>query len=186
MNNELKKVTFTRCLTVLSLGCLLMPALSRADTLTCQQIGPHEILIVEPSLVPGAPEPTNEVSACLLPTGFTPPTQNTFFDMMEPNPPDPLLPVSDYFDITSLGLVTLTSDPLELGLPTRPAIATPVQEVGPDNRNGAFITVGGVTYDVMSDMPRRARVPEGSPILLVLTGAAILGVSNYWNRNRAA
>ena len=178
--------TFTRRLLVLLLGCLLMPALSRSDTLICKKIGLHTLLITEPGLVPGAPEPTNEVNACTLPTGFTPPAQDTFFDLMDPNPADPLLPVSDYFDITSLGLVTLTSDPLEIGLPTRPLIATPVPEVGSENLNGALITVGGVTYDVMSDMPGRAAVPEPSPMLLLLTGIAVSGGSNYRNRNRAA
>jgi hypothetical protein len=183
VNNEMRKVSprVARRLGVLLLGCLLIPALAWADTLTCKQVGPHTVLITE-KLVPGV---DNEVTACMLPAGLTPPAADTFFDLTEPNPADPLLPVSDYFDITTLGLVTLTSDPLEIGLPARP-LATSVPEVGTERKNGAIITVGGVTYDVMSDMPGRAAVPEPSPMLLIFTGVVLLGVSNYCNRNRSA
>src|SRR5438094_614508 len=105
---------------LLLLGCLLIPALTRADTITCTQIGPTTIGITEPVLVLGTPEPLSEVTACVLPDGFTAPALGAFFDLMEPNPANPLLPVSDYFDITALGVVTLTSDPLEIGLVSRP------------------------------------------------------------------
>ena len=115
---------------LLLFGCLLLPPLIRADMVTCTQIGPNTIQITEPGLVPGTPEPVNEVNACVLPAGFTAPALGAFFDLMEPNPADPLLPVSDYFDITNLGIVTLTSDPLDIGLPSRPLIATEVPEVG--------------------------------------------------------
>jgi hypothetical protein len=105
-----------------------------------------------------------------------------FFDLVDLNPANPLLPVSDYFDITALGVVTLTSDPLEIGLVSRPLIATSVPEVGSEGSNGATITVAGVTYVVNSDSPGGSAVPEPLSMLLVLTGVAVLGVSKYRNR----
>ena len=166
---------------LLLLGCLLIPTVTRAETL-CTQIGPNTIQITEPGLVPGTPEPLNEINVCVLPAGFTAPTLAAFFDLTEPNPADPLLPVSDYFDITNLGVVTLTSDPLDIGLLRRPLIAEPVLEVGSNGSDGATIVVAGVTYVIISDSPGGAAIPEPSSMLLVLTGVALLGVSKYRNR----
>jgi len=170
---------------LLLLGCLLIPVSTRADPVTCTQTGPDTIQIAEPGLVPGMPEPLTEVNACVLPAGFATPAVDASFDLTEPNPSDPLLPVSDYFDVTALGLVTFTSDPLDLGLPSR-LIATPVPEVGSEGSNGATIVVAGVTYNLISDSPGvGASVPEPSSVLLMLTGAALVGVSKYFkNRKR--
>ena len=181
----LRKVSTTLAISpgrLLLLGCLLIPSLTRADTITCTQIGPTTIQITEQPLVLGTPEPLNEVNACVLPTGFAAPLLGAFFDLVEPNPANPLLPVSDYFDITSAGLVTLTSDPLELGLARRLLIATAVPEVGPEGSNGATITVAGVTYVVISDGPGGSVVAEPSSMLLALIGVAMLGISKYRNR----
>jgi hypothetical protein len=166
---------------LLLLGCLLIPTVTRAETL-CTQIGPNTIQITEPGLVPGTPEPLNEINVCVLPAGFAAPALGAFFDLTDPNPADPLLPVSDYFDITNLGVVTLTSDLLDIGLPRRPLIATEIAEVvGSNGSDGATIVVAGVTYVVISDSPGGAAVPEPSSMLLVLTGVALLGVWKYRN-----
>lgn len=165
--------------------CLLILPLLRADMLTCQQIGPNAIQITEPGVVPGTLEPVNEVNPCLLPADIAPPTSGMFVDTMESKPSNVQLPVSDYFDITNLGLVTLTSDALEVGLPSRPLITTEFPEVGPEGSNGATITVGGVTYVVISDSSGLSGVPEPATYWLVLTGIALLGVSKYWARWRS-
>src|SRR5260370_19635539 len=107
-----------------------------------------------------------------------PPRASTFlishsrWFLVDLNPANPLVPVSDYCDITALGVVTLTSDPLEIGLVSRPLIATSVPEVGSEGSNGATITVAGVTYVVNSDSPGGSAVPEPLSMLLVLTGIA--------------
>src|SRR5579859_22557 len=160
-------------------GCLFIPALIWADPLTCTQTGPDTILITEPGLVSGTGEPLTEINACVLPAGVPAPALDALFDLTEPNASNPLLPISDYFDITSLGVVTLTSDVMEIGLPSRPLIATAVPEVGSEGSNGATIVVAGVTYDIISDAPGGAAVPEPSSILLMLTGVAVLGVMEY-------
>ena len=169
---------------LLLLVCLLVPTLTRADSVTCTQIGPNTIQIAEPGLVPGTPEPLTEVNACVLPAGFAAPALGALFDLTEPNASDPLLPVSDYFDITILGVVTLTSDPLDIGLPSRSLIATSVPEVGSEGSNGATIVVSGVTYDIISDSSGGAAVPEPSSMLLLLTGGALLGVSKYFKSRK--
>ena len=179
------RLTLARTPGLLLLGCLLIPGLTRADSVICTQTGPNTIQIAEPGLVPGLPEPLTEVNACMLPAGFATPTVDASFDLTEPNPSNLLLPVSDYFDVTALGLVTFTSDPLDIGLPSR-LIATTVPEVGSEGSNGATIVVAGVTYNLISDSPGGGgTVPEPSSMLLMLTGAALLGVSRYYkNRKR--
>ena len=168
---------------LLLLGCLLIPTITRADTV-CTQIGPNTIQITEPGLVPGTTEPLSEINICVLPAGFTKPALTAFFDLTEPNPVNRLLPVSDYFDITNLGVVILTSDPLDIGLLRRALIATSVPEVvGANGSDGATIVVAGVTYVVTSDSPGGAVVPEPSSMRLLLTaGIAVLGVLKYRNR----
>ena len=161
------------------LGCLLIPAVALASTLSpCRQIGPDTILITEKPLVPGTPEPLTEATACLLPAGFAPPATTMMFDLMEPNPSNPLLPVSDYFNVTSTGLVVLVSDPLEVGLAARP-LATSVPEVGPDNTNGAIIKAGGINFEVISDRKPRSPISEPSSVVLLLTGVGLLGLTRF-------
>jgi hypothetical protein len=93
-----------------------------------------------------AEDQATETSSCGLPASLAVLPGTVTWDLLEPNPSNPQLPVSDYVDVVSdfpagpivLGVTSDTSTP-EGGLAIRPITAL-VQESGPEGSNGALVS----------------------------------------------
>jgi PEP-CTERM motif-containing protein len=170
------------CLCLVVLGYLGIPATARAAA--CGTEG--STFVISEGLI----EPVNEVSTCTVPITL-PPLTLVMFDIMEPNPSNPLLPVSDYLDITNdlltgQALLTLTSDGedqfgVDIGLASR-ALAGAIQVpevILPSGESGALIHVkisDNIAFDVkvISEAGAGGEVPE--PASVFLLGAGLTGL----------
>jgi hypothetical protein len=169
------RIAFVMCIGILGAAHISFAA-PVADPIFCGSSGNVVVVLEGPEGLTGFP------NSCSI-LGSAAPLQDVFrIDVLESNPPDPMFPVSDYFDITRLGAnsftITVVSDS-EAGLTRRtvnPAADLTLVEPAEGTytfattatANGQAPVINGTTYFFFSDVPEPGTVVMVASTILVL------------------